>query len=61
MKPKQKLFIVKKYILATSASDAIRKEKNIKPDDVWVDDDWRKGNKDNLASAIGFEISDDQD
>jgi hypothetical protein len=60
-KDNRKLFIVKKYIMATSASDAIRKEKTTRPDDVWVDEDWKKGQMNQLASAIGFEIRDDED
>ena len=44
--------------MATSASDAIRKEKTTRPDDVWVDEDWKKGQMNQLASAIGFEIND---
>lgn len=57
MKKKQnKLFIVKKYILATSAQEALKKERTIRPDDVWVDEDWRKKqeNVKDLQSAIGF-------
>lgn len=55
-KPKLKLFVLKKYIWATSAAHAIRKERHTVPDDVWVDEEWRKGNKDNLADAIGFAL-----
>lgn len=60
-KDNRKLFIVKKYIMATSASDAIKKDKITAPQDVWIDEDWSKGQKNQLASAIGFEIGDDQD
>ena len=59
-KDNRKLFIVKKYIMATSASDAIRKDKKTPPDSVWVDDKWAETNQ-QLASAIGFTIGDDQD
>lgn len=51
---KQKLFVVKKYIMATSAVDAIRKEKHVKPDDVWIDDEWSNGKRGPLAEAAGF-------
>ncbi len=51
---KDKLFVIKKYVMASSAQDALRKEKNIKPDDCWVDEDWRKNTKDKLAEVIGF-------
>jgi hypothetical protein len=55
MRKNQKLFIVKKFIMASSAIEAIRKEKKIPVDDVWVDDDWKKGNSEKLANAIGFQ------
>lgn len=55
----QKLYIIRKYIRASSAQEAIKLDK-IKPvDDVWVDDDWKKGQAPNLASAIGFEVPDE--
>ncbi len=49
-KQPQKLYIVKKYILANSASEAIRKDKNTPVDDVWMDDDFKK----QLSTAVGF-------
>lgn len=57
----QKLFVVKKYVMAKSAQEALRKEIKIKPDDIWVDDEWRKGNQDRLTDAIGFEVNHDPD
>lgn len=50
----EKLFIVKKFVKAVSASDALRKERKIKPHDVYVDTDWTNGKSGNLAEAIGF-------
>lgn len=52
MKPK--LFIIGKYIKATSAAQAIRKDRKHPVDDVWVDDDWKKSQENNLASSLGF-------
>lgn len=57
-KETNKLFIVKKYIMAKSATEAIRKDRYTKIDDVWVDEDWKKGRANHLASAIGFLVSD---
>lgn len=37
-----KRFIIKKYIMATSAADAIKKDKKASVEDVWVDDKWRE-------------------
>lgn len=53
---KQKLFVVKKYIMANSAHDALRKERRHRPDDVWVDEDWKKEHKEQLTSCIGFSV-----
>ena len=54
----EKLFIVRKYIKAESAADAIRKEKSCGVDDVWIDEDWKKRDEDQrnnrLESAVGF-------
>lgn len=57
-KSKHKMFIVRKYIKATSAADAIKKEKNTPVHDVWVDEDWKKNH---LADAIGFIIDNNED
>jgi hypothetical protein len=53
-KQPKKLFIVRKYIMAKNAQEAIRLDKIKKVDDVWVDDDWKSGNRKTLESAIGF-------
>ncbi len=52
----QKMFIVKKYIMASSAHEALKKERKVRPDDIWVDEDFRKENKYDLPSAIGFSV-----
>jgi hypothetical protein len=51
-KPPMKLFVVRKYIKAASAIDAIRKDKHTPVDDVWVDEDWKKGG--DMPDVIGF-------
>lgn len=57
----KKLFIVKKYVWAESANQAIRREKNQPVDDVWVDDDWKKQSN-TPKDAIGFYVpNDDED
>jgi hypothetical protein len=55
-KPSLKRFVVKKYIMASSAHEALKRERRIRPDDCWVDEDWKKENPDQLQSAIGFSI-----
>jgi hypothetical protein len=37
-----KIYIIRKYVIANSASQAIRKEKFQKVDDVWVDESTQK-------------------
>lgn len=37
---KQKLYIIKKYIMASSVKEAIRKDKETEVGDVWIDDKW---------------------
>ena len=40
--------------MATSVHEALKKERRIRPDDVWVDEEWKKENPNQLTSAIGF-------
>ena len=35
-------FIIRKYVLARDASEAIRLDKSTKVSDVWVDKDWEE-------------------
>lgn len=42
MKKDLKLFVVRKYVIAESALEAIKNEKKKSVDDVWLDDDWKK-------------------
>lgn len=49
-----KLFIVRKYIKARSAAEAIRKEKTHAVDDVWVDDAFKQGAAQGITHAVGF-------
>lgn len=50
----EKLYVVRKYIMATSAKQAILKDRTAPVEDVWVDTDWQKRQTEILASAIGF-------
>ena len=54
--PPLKLFVVRKYILARSAKEAIKLDKSHAVDDVWIDDDWKKENKNYTSDTqkIGF-------
>jgi hypothetical protein len=56
-KPKNKLFIIRKYVMARSAVEAIKLDKSTPVDDVWIDDDWKNSQRQNLETAIGFSIT----
>lgn len=50
-----KRFVIKKYVMARSAQEALKKEKKVLPDDVWVCEDWKKDNPNQLEGVtIGF-------
>jgi len=53
-KIKHQRYIVKKYIMASSIYEALDKEKKTIPSDCWIDEDWKKDQKTQLESAIGF-------
>lgn len=50
-----KLFVVKKYVWATSAKQAIQREQKVIVDDVWIDEEWKR-NSNLPKDAIGFYI-----
>lgn len=50
-----KLYILRTYVKARSAPEAIRKAKNMPPSDCYISDDWKEGKIAVLADAIGFE------
>jgi hypothetical protein len=50
----KKLFIVRKYVTASSAAEALRIEKRIAADDCWLDDDWKKSQPNPGPNLFGF-------
>lgn len=48
----EKKFVVRKYIMAKSAMDAIKKDKVSPVDDVWIDEEWKT---ESLKKGIGFD------
>lgn len=52
----EKRYIVRKFILAKSASDALKKERKFKADECWVDEEFEKEKIKQNPSAIGFAI-----
>jgi len=49
----EKRYVVRKYIYAKDIQDVLKKEKSIKPDDIWIDDDWKKL-QDDVIKNIGL-------
>ena len=49
----QKRFIVRKYIMASSVQEAVKKDKQHPVEDCWVDDEWKRLN-DDIKRQIGF-------
>jgi len=41
MKKKDR-YIIRKYVMASSAQEAIKLDKKYKPQDVWIDEDYKK-------------------
>jgi len=52
MKEKPKMYIVRKYIKAVSAMEAIKKDKKTPVHECWVEEKWSEKE---LPSAIGFD------
>lgn len=44
MKKQEAMYIVRKYIMATCALQAIKKDKGHPVNDVWIDENWKKDN-----------------
>jgi len=54
-KQTNKMFIIRKYVMARSVQEAIKREKSAPIHEVFIDDEWSKGNRTELANAIGFQ------
>ena len=48
-----KRFIVRKYVMAGSAQQAIKKEKKVEVADVWIDEAWLDKQSDKLITGFG--------
>lgn len=51
---KNKLYIVRKFIMAESAAQAIKRDKVTEVDEVWVDEKWKENNMSNEKKDIKF-------
>lgn len=53
----EKLYVIRKYVMAENAEQALKKEKKHPVHDVWLDDDWFKELKsqpNNAKTLKGF-------
>ncbi len=48
-----KMYVVRKYVKATSVAEALKKERKTEIHEIFVDEQWQKNN---LAAAIGFAV-----
>lgn len=53
----KKRYIVRHYIMASSAAEALRIARKTKPDECWVDDKWIEETTKQNPSAIGFTVN----
>jgi hypothetical protein len=51
----QKLYVIRKYVMASSVVDAARREKQTSVHEIFVDEKWKEKN---LASSVGFVCTD---
>lgn len=58
MRQNPKRYVVKKYVMATSAQEALKLEPKVKPNDVWLDEKQPEEPQPQ-ADAIGFRIPSD--
>ena len=52
-KRENKLYVIRKYVLATSLKDAHKKERRVPIDEIWLDEDWKKS-QGGGTNTIGF-------
>jgi hypothetical protein len=56
MKDGFKLYVLRTYVKARDASDAIRKAKKTTFHDVYVSEEWKEKKHHQLSEAIGFDV-----
>ena len=59
-KKTEQMYVVRKYVMATSVVDACKRESKSPVHEVFVDDDWKKKQMEQLPSAIGFAVNDEE-
>lgn len=55
LKKNFKLFIIQKYIVATSIVHALKTEKNSEVNEIWLDEEWKRAHKPDFKNTkVGF-------
>ena len=49
----KKQYVIKKYVMASNAREALRLESKIKADEVWIDEAWKDKNPE-VSTPCGF-------
>jgi len=51
----KKLFVIQKYIVATSIIHALKTEKNSEVNEIWLDEEWKRAHKPDFKNTkVGF-------
>ena len=49
------MFVIRKFIMANSAMEAIKLEGKVEPDEVYIDDEWKMKNAEKgISGKMGF-------
>lgn len=51
----RKLFVIRKFVWADTAREALKMEVKVPAHECWIDDDWKK-NKQEPKDCIGFTV-----
>ena len=49
------MYVVRKYIKASSLMEVRRLDKKTEPQEIWIDDEWKNGKNQNISFAVGFD------
>lgn len=55
-----KLYVLRKYVLASTIKEAIAKDHATPVEDVWIDEKWKENQSQQLTSCIGYETNTDE-
>ena len=53
----KKQYVIRKFILARSAAEALRIEHKFKADEVWLDENWKNQQQEITGQELGFKAN----